>query len=114
MSGAPDLEALPPLPRDDDGPVFAEPWEAQAFALVLSLHAGGAFTWPEWVAVFAQEIAAAPAGEGYYLTWLRALERLVDAKGLAPAADQARRKAQWAAAAAATPHGQPIVLPAPA
>ena len=109
--GPPDLDALPPLPRNGDSPVFAAPWEAQAFAMTLSLHAAGAFTWPEWVAVFSHEIARAPADEDYYLTWLRALEGLVDAKGLAGADAQARRKAAWAAAAASTPHGQPIVLP---
>jgi hypothetical protein len=35
------LAALPRLPRDKGGPVFAEPWEAQAFALALKLSEQG-------------------------------------------------------------------------
>ena len=42
------VETLPDLPRDADGPVFREPWEAQAFAMAVSLHERGLFTWPEW------------------------------------------------------------------
>jgi nitrile hydratase accessory protein len=80
---------MPELPLDEEGPVFREPWEAQAFALVLKLHEGGCFTWPEWVDYLSQEIAAAKRrgepdlGDTYYRHWLAALEKLVQAKGLA-------------------------------
>src|ERR1700749_3059298 len=81
--------AIPSIPRDADGPVFREPWEAQAFAMTLALHARGVFTWPEWAAALAAEIKCAQAGgdpdtgETYYLHWLAALERLVSEKGVA-------------------------------
>jgi len=115
------LDNLPALPRDTEGPVFAAPWEAQAFAMTVELQAQGHFTWPEWVEVFSAEIAAAKArgeadpnqidmGDGYYLHWLAALEKIAAAKGLAPNDEQIRRKAAWAAAVARTPHGQPIEL----
>ena len=115
-SVAVEISSLPGLPRDRDGSVFSEPWEAQAFALAVSLNARGAFTWGEWAATLAAEIKAAQtAGDPetsatYYHHWLGALERLVVAKGLAtPQAlhDTARA---WTEAARATPHGQPIVL----
>src|SRR5450432_3742697 len=81
--------ALPGIPRDANGPVFREPWEAQAFAMALALHARGLFTWPEWAATLAGEIKRAQAagdpdtGETYYRHWLNALERLVSEKGVA-------------------------------
>ena len=50
---------LPSLPRDEDGPVFNEPWEAEAFAMTLNLHAQGHFTWPEWAERLGVEISAA-------------------------------------------------------
>lgn len=117
MSDCPDLGALPPIPRDAEGPVFREPWEAQAFALTLRLHETGRFAWTEWVDHLAAEIAAArdrgdpDTGETYYLHWLAALEKLAVAKGLTSAGELARRKDAWDRAARATPHGQPIVLP---
>ena len=55
----PVLDDLPLLPRDADGPVFREPWEASAFALAVSLHARGVFTWPHWAAALAEELARA-------------------------------------------------------
>ncbi|MDP6689311.1 MAG: nitrile hydratase accessory protein [Alphaproteobacteria bacterium] len=108
---------LPSLPRDEDGPVFDEPWQAQAFAMTVWLHEQGHFTWPEWAEHLGAEIAAA-VGEGdpdlgdtYYLHWLKALETLVAEKGLLTAGALADRKEAWDRAAHATPHGQPIVLP---
>ena len=81
---------MPPgLPRDGAGPVFREPWEAQAFAMALALHERGLFTWNEWAATLADEIKAAQAagdpdsGETYYRHWLSALERLVAEKQIA-------------------------------
>ncbi|MBL8384744.1 MAG: nitrile hydratase accessory protein [Burkholderiales bacterium] len=111
-----DLDALPRLPRDAEGPVFRAPWEAQAFAMTLSLHQRGVFTWPEWAAALAREIAAAQAagdadlGDTYYRHWLGALERLVDEKRLSSRAELARYRDAWDRAADRTPHGQPIEL----
>ena len=115
--------AVAPIPRGEDGaPVFREPWEAQAFAITLSLHERGLFTWPEWAQALAGAIGQAQAegdpddGSTYYRHWLSALERLVAAKGVASAQALAERRAAWERAAEATPHGAPILLendPAP-
>ena len=112
----PDLAALPGLPAGPDGPVFAEPWQAQAFALAVRLSAEGAFTWSEWAATLADVLKQAEArgepddGSHYYEHWLVALERLATAKRLvAPAELHARRHA-WEAAYLTTPHGQPVEL----
>src|SRR5881296_4434005 len=92
------LDDLPRLPRDADGPVFAEPWQAQAFALAVKLSEQGHFTWKEWSAALADELrAAADRGEPddgshYYDHWLAALERLVQSKGLTDAGALAARK----------------------
>ncbi len=108
--------ALPALPCDSTGPVFREPWEAQAFALALALHERGAFTWPEWAASLSQVIGDAQAagdpdnGEHYYHFWLTALERISAAKGLVDKAALLDRRGAWEAAARRTPHGQPIEL----
>jgi nitrile hydratase accessory protein len=93
----------------DPDPVFAEPWEAQAFALVVALHERGAFSWPEWSSALAAEIAREP-GETYYRQWLAALERLLAEKGVADAATLARYGDAWNRAAERTPHGTPIEL----
>ncbi|MBV8071688.1 MAG: nitrile hydratase accessory protein [Acidobacteriaceae bacterium] len=114
---APDLTSLPSLPRDDEGPAFAEPWQAQAFGLAVRLSAEGHFTWKEWAAALAAELkAAADRGEPddgsrYYEHWLAALERLVTRKGLTDTAALAARKQAWADAYRHTPHGQPVLLP---
>ena len=110
------LSALPPLPRDDGGPVFAEPWQAQAFALAVRLSEQGHFTWKEWAAALADEIKAATArgededGSRYYHHWLAALERLVAEKGLTNLATMSARKEEWADAYRHTPHGKPVEL----
>jgi nitrile hydratase accessory protein len=110
------LQALPSLPRDEGGPVFAEPWEAQAFALAVKLSEQGHFTWKEWAAALAGELkAAADRGEPddgsrYYHHWLAALERLVTAKGLTDSAAMLERKEAWADAYRHTPHGKPVEL----
>lgn len=112
------LDSTPGLPRDRDGPVFAEPWQAQAFALTVKLHEAGHFTWSEWVRYLSREIAAgAPAGASgaetvYYLQWLAALEKLAADKGLASPAALAERKAEWLAAHEATAFGKPVALDA--
>ena len=109
--------ALPGLPRDSQGPVFNEPWEAKAFAMALRLHERGLFTWSEWAETLAKEIRAAQgsgdadAGDTYYQHWLRALETLVAGKGAASVDELNRYRRAWAEAAERTPHGQPIELP---
>ena len=111
------LVALPQPPRDEGGPVFAEPWQAQAFALAVKLSELGHFTWKEWAAALAQELkSAADRGEPddgshYYEHWLATLERLVTAKGLSDPAAMLTRKEAWADAYRHTPHGKPVELP---
>ena len=111
------LSALPRLPRDEGGPVFAEPWQAQAFALAVRLSAEGHFTWKEWAAALADELkAAADRGEPddgsrYYHHWLAAWEHLVAAKRLSDPAAMRARKEAWAEAYRRTPHGKPVEPP---
>lgn len=113
---SPELDRIPFLPRDHDGPVFREPWEAHAFALAVELHAHGVFTWSEWAAALADEIARAEAaghpdtGETYYRHWLSALEGLIVCKGLATFAKIEETTRAWHIAAERTPHGQQIEL----
>ncbi|HET6839719.1 MAG TPA: nitrile hydratase accessory protein [Bradyrhizobium sp.] len=108
--------AVPGIPRDADGPVFREPWEAQAFAMALALHARGLFSWNEWAATLADEIKRAQAaddadtGETYYLHWLATLERLVAEKGVATPETMHHYRDAWDHAADRTPHGSPIEL----
>jgi nitrile hydratase accessory protein len=112
------LHALPGLPRDREGPVFREPWEAHAFALAVRLSETGYFTWSEWVAVMSQEIRAAQQrgdpdlGQTYYQHWLNALERLCAEKRLVGQADMRQRREEWRQAYYNTPHGQPVTLAA--
>ena len=108
--------SIPGVPRDADGPVFREPWEAQAFAMTLALYERGLFTWPEWAATLAKEIKKAQAegdpdtGETYYQHWLNALERMVAKKGVTDDATLKRYQDAWDRACDRTPHGQPIEL----
>ena len=110
------IDALPGIPRDDGGPVFREPWEAQAFAMALALHGRGLFTWKEWAAALADEIRRAQQGgdpdngETYYRHWLATLERLIAAKGVATSETLHRYRDAWDHAADRTPHGLPIGL----
>src|SRR3984893_5650176 len=110
------IAALPRLPRDDGGPVFAEPWQAQAFAMAVRLSSEGHFTWKEWAATLADELKSAAErvapddGSHYYHHWLAALERLVTAKGLTDPATLQARKEAWAEAYRHTPHGKTVEL----
>jgi nitrile hydratase accessory protein len=107
---------LPPLARDESGPVFAEPWQAQAFSLAVKLSEQGHFTWKEWADTLAGELKGAAVrgepddGSRYYEYWLAALERLVKAKGLTDSATLLARKEAWADAYRHTPHGRPVEL----
>jgi nitrile hydratase accessory protein len=109
-------EALQSIPRNAEGPVFREPWEAQAFALALSLNERGVFSWKEWAAVLGDEIKKAQAagdldnGETYYRNWLATLEHMVAVKGLADPHTLARTRDAWQRACARTPPGTPIEL----
>ena len=119
-----DLQHGPGLPGwpagGDDGPVFAEPWQAQAFAMTLALHQRGLFTWPQWAqALSAQRHKTPPSGDTdpapddgrhYYHHWLAALEALVQTQQLSDAAELDRTARAWGEAAERTPHGQAIVL----
>lgn len=110
------LAALLRLPRDEGGPVFAEPWQAQAFALAVKLSEQGHFTWKEWAAALADELKSVvdrgerDDGSHYYEHWLAALERLVIARGLSDPAAMFARKEAWADAYRHTPHGKPVEL----
>ena len=112
------LHNVASIPRDADGPVFAEPWEAQAFAMTLTLHERGVFKWSEWAEMLGTEIKRAQAagdpdaGDTYYRHWLAALERMVAEKGVTDGATLARYYNAWDRAADRTPHGRPIELTA--
>ena len=114
MSSVQDI--LPDLPCEAEGPIFAEPWQAQAFAMTVALHKAGLFTWPEWADALSKEIKRAQAegdpdhGDTYYHHWLKALEGLIVAKGVADETLLNALRDAWDRAADATPHGQPIVL----
>ena len=110
------IAVLPRVPRDEGGPVFAEPWQAQAFALAVRLSEQGYFTWKEWAAALADELKAAAHrgepddGSHYYEHWVAALERLVTTKGLTDEDALQERKDAWADAYSHTPHGKPVEL----
>jgi nitrile hydratase accessory protein len=99
-------------------PVFAEPWQAHAFALTVKLSETGHFSWSEWSAALAAELAAASRrgetddGSRYYYHWLAALERLVKAKRLVALPSLLARKEEWAKAYRRTPHGSTVALDA--
>ncbi|MCY4263300.1 MAG: nitrile hydratase accessory protein [Gammaproteobacteria bacterium] len=105
-------------PHNEVGPVFSEPWEAQAFALVLALQQQGAFSWKEWAQVLNARIVAAQAlgdpdlGDTYYHHWLAALEQMTLKKGLTDREEIGSRLAAWRDAYLSTPHGEPVELKA--
>lgn len=107
---------LPHQPADEDGPVFREPWEAQAFAMTVSLHEQGLFTWDEWAAALSAEIKAAQAagdqdlGDTYYHHWSRALEILVGQKTDVDGERVTDRAEAWRNSYLATPHGEAVTL----
>jgi nitrile hydratase accessory protein len=108
--------AAPGIPRDAEGPVFHEPWEAQAFAMTVAMHERGLFTWKEWTDALSLEITRAQAGgdpdtgETYYMHWLSALEKLVVEKGVAMHDTLVRYHDAWGRACERTRHGQPVEL----
>ncbi len=104
------------LLRELDGPAFAEPWMAQAFACTVHLSRRGLFTWNEWVETFSAEIKSNPqqptetSNAAYYRQWLAALETIVGQKGVVSSADVSERQETWRQAYLNTPHGQPVEL----
>jgi nitrile hydratase accessory protein len=116
-AASPERVGLPRLPDlGKDGPVFAEPWQASAFALTVSLSRQGYFSWPEWAQVLGDELKASAArgdpddGSRYYDCWLAALERMIIGKGLSDAASMAICREAWVEAYRHTPHGRPVEL----
>ena len=111
------LNTIRSIPRDADGPVFEAPWQAEIFAITLSLHEQHLFTWNEWADQLSRSIKRAQAhgdqdlGDTYYLHWLDALENMIVAKGIGNADQLTELYTQWESAAANTPHGESIVLP---
>ncbi|MQF86180.1 MAG: nitrile hydratase accessory protein [SAR202 cluster bacterium] len=114
----PNLDELAMIPRDDSGPVFSEPWEASAFALVVQLSSENYFTWQEWVKILVEEIKEANLSENsyirdhYYIHWLRALERICNDKGLLSSTEITTREEDWRRAYLNTEHGKPVALEA--
>ncbi len=110
-TGAQRPEELPSIPLDEDGPVFAEPWEAEVFAMAVMLHERGVFAWPEFAARLGAALVGDPTGATqYYEHWLQALEAMVIDHGLTDGPSLDERTDAWLAAAEATPHGRPILL----
>ncbi len=113
-----EVTPLPLQPHDEDGPVFTEPWQAQAFALAVKLSQQGHFTWAEWADTLgaeikvAQDAGDADLGDTYYDHWMAALERLSLEKNLVTLETMDHRTEQWRRAYLNTPHGQPIALSA--
>lgn len=111
------LHSLPSIPQDDEGPVFSEPWQAEVFAMTLSLYEKGVFNWSEWADQLTQSIQSAQnngdpdLGDTYYLHWLDALEKMVVTKGISAPDQLSVLYSEWETAASTTPHGQTIVLP---
>lgn len=106
----PDLRALKGIILDGNEPVFSQPWEAQAFALVIGLYEKDVFTWTEWAEVLSKTIHADDGCIPYYELWLKALETIVMQKALIDEVEIANRQRDWQNALLATPHGQPIQL----
>ncbi len=105
-----------PDPSGTEGAVFAEPWEAQVFALAVTLSSQGLYSWREWSETLGGELAQvggnteALNGTRHYLHWLAALERIAVAKGIVDEQTLAVRRRQWIEAYGSTPHGQPVKL----
>jgi len=110
------IDKLSGVASDSEGPVFAQPWEAQLFAMVLELARQGVFSWAEWTKMLGAEIAAVrergetDSGTTYYRHWLATLGQLLSEKGVVQDSDVQSRMTQWREAYLNTPHGQPIQL----
>lgn len=105
-----DLSVIPGMVLEGDEPVFNEPWEAHAFALVVQLHQNGKFTWNEWAETLGATIRQQGSSKPYYELWLTALETILSQNALVDDVEVSERQAQWRAALKATPHGKPVEL----
>jgi nitrile hydratase accessory protein len=109
-----ELVASPGLPRSPEGaPVFAEPWQALAFAMTVHLHARDVFSWTEWAESLSAEVhrpGRAADGSDYFDAWVAALAGLLERKGLADRETVEALRESWQRAAEVTPHGQSIEL----
>jgi nitrile hydratase accessory protein len=97
----------------DPPPTFAEPWQAQAFAMAVHMRDRGLIAWSDFSTALAEEIAAAAEDytpDRYYDCWLDALERLVIRAGLAEPDALHDLEHAWEDAYRRTPHGQPVSL----
>ena len=107
---------MPVLEKNHEGPVFKEPWQAQAFAMAVTLSEAGLFSWQEWSSELVARIQSRQKkgdpddGETYYQHWLETLEKMLSRKNLIEHADLLMRISEWEEAYLKTPHGQPVQL----
>ena len=100
--------------KDEQQPVFDEPWEAHAFAIAVKLSEKGLFKWSEWTDVLAEEIKKAKYqgqpdfGNTYYQFWLSALETILLEKNILKKSDLISIMEQWRRTYLSTPHGIPV------
>lgn len=97
----------------EDQSVFPEPWAAEVFALAVQLHQNGFFSWSQWTEALALELnkpGRCHLGTDYFDCWCDALCKLIVDRGLLEEGQIAEMQASWKRAAAATPHGSPILL----
>ena len=112
------FQTIPSLSFEEEGPVFREPWEAQAFALAVCLSKSGYFSWKEWtetlgvVILDARKAGDPDRGDTYYLHWLRALERLIAEKNILLSEDLKKRNEAWTRGCLPNPNGKPVELKA--
>ena len=108
---------MPPLTLASEGPeapprrngelVFEAPWESRAFGIAVALSERGLYGWDEFRGYLIQSIAdweaAHPAGADYryWDCWQRALERLLQDRGICATRDVDRRSHDYAQ----RPHG---------
>lgn len=110
----PALSGSPGLPKSNEGdPVFAEPWQAEAFAMTVRLHEKGVFSSSEWAEALSHELyqpgRRADASD-YFDCWVAALSRLVTELSITSQDHLDHVTQSWHRAAEATPHGKPILL----
>ena len=102
--------------KDEQQPVFAEPWEAHVFAIAVKLSEKGLLKWSEWSDALAEEIKEAEEqgnpdfGNTYYKFWLSALETILLEKNILKKSDLKSMMEQWRRAYLSTPHGNPVKL----
>ena len=114
----PESDAIAPLVRHDDEPVFDEPWQAQALGLAFTLSERGLFTPAQWSATLGakhRQVLADGAPDNaqtYYEAVVLAVEALICDSGELSAERLDERAQTWRRAYLNTPHGQPVHLSA--